>query len=95
MAETWYEIVCFVVPQIVKRLVTSETVCYVFHTSGRKAAKEDGSGNVNWHKTFEEAKEELIRRGKRDITVAKARLTYAEGRLTEIQALEESCSKNS
>lgn len=94
MAETWYEI-SIVSPRIYPRLVSSETACFVFHPNGQKSQKKNGTG-AYWHKTFEGAKEELIRRGTLLLTQAKARLKYVEEQLTEIQAMtEESCSKNS
>lgn len=95
MAETWYEVEDYIGPRICQRLVSSETACFVFHPNERKSQKTSVRG-LDWHKTFEDAKEELIRRGTLRLTQAKARLKYVEEQLTEIQAMtEESCSKNS
>jgi hypothetical protein len=94
--ETWYEIIGYATYPIGKRLVSSETACYVFHPSGRKSRKADDRGNVDWHKTFDAAKTECLRRNTVRIETAQRELAYQQERHKELEALTEaSCSKTS
>ena len=97
MAETWYELTTAWSPAstpIVKRQVTSETACFVFHTNGRKSAKRDGLGPV-WFKTFDEAKGELVGRSMRRIKTLQTSLASENRNLDSILELSEaSCSKS-
>ena len=96
MAETWYEILGYSMLSIRKRLVASETACYVFHPNGRKSRKADDYGNVDWHKTFDAAKAECLRRIVVGIEAAQKELGCRQEQRQKLEALtEESCSKTS
>jgi len=45
-------------PQILPRLVSGETACFVYHPNGRKSMKESASST--FHKTFDDAKESVL-----------------------------------
>jgi hypothetical protein len=87
---TWYEIVGYYYykPQIIARLVSSETACYVFHPNGRKSSK-GGTHGVDWHKSWMLAKTELIRRANLQIESAKMQLQRVNDELVKVLELEE------
>jgi hypothetical protein len=86
-ATTWYEIVGRYNPKIVKRLVSTETAAYVFHPNGRKSLK-----GKDWHKTFEAARVELVRRASDEINDCETRLRDAQQMLLRVQNMtEETC----
>jgi hypothetical protein len=96
MAETkvWYEVAGYYSQRICQRLVTSETACFVFHPNGQKSKKASTRG-LDWHKTFADAKAELVSRLARAVDAAQRDLTDAIQLLNEAtQITEESCSKN-
>jgi hypothetical protein len=99
MAETWYELTTAWSPAstpIVKRQVTSETACFVFHTNGRKSKKYDLLMGPVWFKTFAEAKDELVGRSVRRTKALESSLASEKRNLDSILELsEELCSKSS
>lgn len=89
-AQVWFEVLGYHVPMVSRRLVSSETACYVFHPNGRKSRKADDRGNIDWHKTFADAKAEIVRRANVRIEVLQSQLMREIEKLQQAQALEES-----
>jgi hypothetical protein len=87
-ATTWYEITGYYRPQISPRLVSSETACYVFHPNGRKSSKGSVRG-TDWHKTWIEARTELVRRATVRLDAARIELERAHHELDNILKMEE------
>jgi hypothetical protein len=95
MAETmtWYELVGWSRPDISKRLVSSETAAYVFHPNGRKSLKKSSRG-VDWFKTWQEARAELVRRSCDRIHKLENELAGERANLESINKLtEETCQQ--
>ena len=92
---TWYEILGNSDPKILPQLVSSETNYFVVHPNGRKSAKMN-SGGLAWHKTFEAAKVEVLRRINAKIATLNTRIEQQQKMLDTAMALmEDTCSKNS
>lgn len=77
-----FELVGYYQPQISRRLVSSETACYVFHPNGRKSCKVNNRGEQDWFKTFDEAKAELVRRALKRIDALNEQVQRRLGGIT-------------
>jgi hypothetical protein len=87
---TWYEIVGRFEPKILPRLVSSDRVLRL--SSWR--ASGIGAG-LDWHPTFEGARQELVTRAMRHIADLETQVRNAQQLLLRVQNLtEEQCSKN-
>jgi hypothetical protein len=77
---TWYEIVGRFEPKILPRSVSSDRVL---------------RAGLDWHPTFEGARQELVTRAMRRIADLETQVRDAQQLLLRVQNLtEESCSKN-
>jgi hypothetical protein len=86
---TWYEIVGRYSPRICPRHR------YVFHPNGRKSLKGTPGHGIDWHRTFEGARVELVARCMASVVSLQSQLDKAKELFVHCQNLtEEQCSKN-
>lgn len=86
MSETWYRLQFDNIEAFTVVAETPKTVTYLSRWDSKPVREAKGSDWRTWHRTFEEAQAEGVRRLERRVQSAKDQLDECQGKLDRIKA---------